>query len=115
MESGSVVAALAALANEHRLQLFRLLMARGPSGMAAGTIAEAVGISPSSLTFHAGALERAGLLRTWRVQRNVLYAVDIEGMRRLLAFLTEECCDGRPEMCGDLAGLWGRAGMPREE
>ena len=109
METSSVVAALSALANEHRLQLFRLLMARGPSGMAAGAIAEAVGISPSSLSFHVGALERAGLLRSWRVQRNVIYSVDIEGMRRVLAFLTEECCDGHPETCGDLAGPWGQA------
>ena len=109
METSSVVAALSALANEHRLQLFRLLMARGPSGMAAGAIAEAVGISPSSLSFHVGALERAGLLRSWRVQRNVIYSVDIEGMRRVLEFLTEECCDGHPETCGDLAGPWGQA------
>ena len=109
MEASSVVAALSALANEHRLQLFRLLMARGPSGMTAGAIAESVGISPSSLSFHVGALERAGLLRSWRVQRNVIYAVDIEGMRRVLAFLTEECCDGHPEICGDLAGPWGQA------
>jgi len=110
MENVAVVAALSALANEHRLQLFRLLMARGPSGMAAGAIAEAVGISPSSLSFHVGALERAGLLRSWRVQRNVFYAVDIDGMRRVLVFLTEECCDGHPELCGDLAGSWNRTG-----
>jgi len=113
MNIDTTVTALSALANEHRLQLFRLLMARGPSGMAAGAIAEAVGISPSSLTFHAGTLERAGLLRSWRVHRNVFYAVDIEGMRRVLAFLTEECCDGRPELCGDLAGPRERDGGTR--
>lgn len=108
MDSSHAVTALSALANEHRLQLFRLLMARGPSGMAAGAIAGALGISPSSLTFHVGCLERAGLLRSWRVHRNVFYAVDIDGMRRLLGFLTEDCCDGHPEICGDLAGAWGR-------
>ncbi len=110
MDSRTVVTALSALANEHRLRLFRLLMACGPSGMPAGAIAEAVGISPSGLTFHVGALERAGLLRSWRLQRNVFYAVDIEGMRRVLAFLTEECCDGHPELCGDLAGALTRPG-----
>lgn len=115
MESASVVQALSALANEHRLQLFRLLMGRGASGMAAGAIAAAVGIGPSSLTFHASALERAGLLRSWRVQRNVFYAVDIEGMRRVLAFLIDECCDGHPEICGYSSGpATGRCGAETE-
>lgn len=100
MDSADAIAALAALAHEHRLGLFRLLMRRGPSGMAAGDIAEAIGISPSSLTFHAGALERAGLLRSWREGRFVYYAVAVDRMRRLLTFLTEDCCDGRPEVCG---------------
>lgn len=103
MESPDAIAALSALAHEHRLQVFRLLMRRGPSGLPAGEIAETVGISPSSLTFHVGALERAGLLRSWRDRRFVRYAVDVEAMRRLLTFLTEDCCDGRPEICGDLA------------
>lgn len=103
MENPDAIAAMSALAHEHRLRLFRLLMRCGPSGMAAGEIAEAVGISPSSLSFHVGLLDRAGLLRSWRVHRNVFYAVDIEGMRRLMTFLTEECCDGRPEICGGLA------------
>ncbi|HEY9568765.1 MAG TPA: metalloregulator ArsR/SmtB family transcription factor [Thalassobaculum sp.] len=100
MESPAAIAALSALAHEHRLGLFRLLMRRGPSGMPAGDIAQAIGISPSSLTFHAGALERAGLVRSWRDGRFVYYAVAVEGMRRLLTFLTEDCCDGRPEVCG---------------
>lgn len=103
MENTDAIAALSALAHEHRLRLFRLLMRRGPSGMAAGEIADAVGISRSSLTFHVGLLDRAGLLRSWRVHRSVFYAVDIEGTRRLMTFLTEECCDGRPEICGGLA------------
>lgn len=104
MDAPDAIAALSALAHAHRLQVFRLLMRRGPSGMPAGEIAEAVGISPSSLSFHAAALERAGLVRSWRDRRFVLYAVDIEAMRRLLTFLTEDCCEGRPEICGDLAG-----------
>ncbi|EDP63323.1 probable transcriptional regulator protein, ArsR family [alpha proteobacterium BAL199] len=114
MEDLDAVAALSALAHEHRLRLFRLLMRQGPSGMAAGEIAEAIGISPSSVTFHVGLLDRAGLLRSWRIHRNVFYAVDIEGMRRLMMFLTEECCDGRPEICGGLAIAAADCG-PKEE
>lgn len=82
--------------------------------MAAGEIAEALGISPSSLTFHVGLLDRAGLLRSWRVHRNVFYAVDIEGMRQLMAFLTEECCDGHPEICGGLGVAASACGAKEE-
>lgn len=102
MEDPQAIAALSALAHGHRLKLFRLLLRRGASGMPAGEIADAVGISPSSLTFHVGLLDRAGLLRSWRVHRNVFYAVDIDGMRRLMTFLTQDCCDGHPEICGGL-------------
>lgn len=108
MEDSTAAVALSALANAHRLQLFRLLVARGPSGLAAGEMADAVGLSPSGLTFHVGSLERAGLLRSWRERRNVYYAVDIEAMRRLLSFLTEDCCDGHPEICGAPTGSPGR-------
>lgn len=103
MNADTAVTALAALASPHRLRLFRLLMARGPSGMAAGEIADAIGVSPSGLTFHVGALERAGLVRSWRVRRHVFYAVEIDRMRQLVTFLTEDCCNGHPEICGDLA------------
>lgn len=96
------VEAFGALANEHRLAIFRLLMRRGPSGMPAGEIAAAVGVSPSNLSFHIAQLERAGLLRSWRVKRSIHYAADIEGTRRLLTFLTEECCDRNPAVCGGL-------------
>lgn len=100
MNDGEAISALAALAQEHRLGIFRLLVKQGPSGLSAGTIAARVGIAPSALSFHLGQLERAGLLRSWRVKRNIFYAVDIEGMRRLLDFLTEDCCQGHPEICG---------------
>ncbi len=103
MENAEAIAALSALAHEHRLRLFRLLMRRGPSGLTAGEIADAIGVGASSVSFHAGALERAGLLRSRRDRRFVFYAVDLEGMRRLMTFLTEDCCEGHPEICGDLA------------
>ena len=110
MENAEAITALSALAHEHRLRLFRLLMRRVPSGLAAGEIADAIGIGASSVSFHASALERAGLLRSRRDRRFVFYAVDLEGMRRLMTFLTEECCEGHPEICGDLAAASGVCG-----
>ena len=93
---------LAALAQEHRLAIFRRLMREGPSGMAASAVADAVGISRTSLSFHLKELDRAGVVTSWRDGRFVRYAVSIEGMRRLLTFLTEECCQGDPRICGEL-------------
>lgn len=100
MEEKRAIEAFAALAQEHRLAVFRLLVRHGPSGVAAGQIAELVGVPSSTLSHHLAHLERAGLLRSWRIQRNIFYAVDVEGTRRLIDFLTEECCQGHPEMCG---------------
>ncbi len=99
-EQPQAVRALAALAHDHRLMVFRLLVRRGAAGMASGEIAQALSIVPSTLSRYLAQLEHAGLLRSWRVQRNVFYAVDVEGTRRLIAFLTEDCCQGRPEICG---------------
>lgn len=100
MEEKAALDALAALAQEHRLRIFRRLVAEGPDGMTAGAIAAWLGVPPSSLSFHLGQLERAGLIRSWRVARNIHYALDVEGARRLLGFLSDDCCQGRPELCG---------------
>ena len=100
MDATGTVRALAALAHEHRLEIFRLLVKRGPSGLPAGEIADKVGIGPTNMSFHLKELDRAGLLRATRDGRYIRYAVDVEGMRKLLTYLTEECCDGRPELCG---------------
>jgi|SRR5688572_10557224 DNA-binding transcriptional ArsR family regulator len=102
MDEVDIVRALAALAQEHRLRIFRLLVKRGPSGMPAGEIAEEIGIRPTNMSFHLKELDRAGLLRATREGRFIRYAIDVEGMRKLLTYLTEECCQGRPELCGDL-------------
>lgn len=96
----SAVACLAALAHEHRLRIFRILVKQGPSGMPAGEIAARVGISATNTSFHLKELERAGLLHATRQGRHIRYAVDVEGMRKLLTYLTEDCCQGRPELCG---------------
>lgn len=102
MELKAAALCFAALASEHRLGIFRLLVNRGPNGLAAGEIADAMGIVPSTLSHHLGQLERSGLIRSWRVERHIFYAVDLEGTRRLLAYLTEDCCQNRPELCRDL-------------
>ncbi|MCG8354614.1 MAG: metalloregulator ArsR/SmtB family transcription factor [Kiloniellales bacterium] len=102
MEDPDAIAALAALAQENRLKVFRLLVKRGPAGLAAGQIAESVGLAPSALSFHLAHLERAGLLQSWRVRRHIFYAVKVEGVRALLMFLTEDCCQGHPEICAPM-------------
>ena len=96
------VAAFAALAHDTRLAVVRLLMQQGPNGLPAGEIAARVEVQASTLSFHLRELERAGLLTSWRRQRQVLYAAEYEGFRRLLAFLTEDCCQGHPEICSGL-------------
>ncbi len=100
MEIKSAASALAALGHEQRLRIFRLLVVQGPSGLAAGEIADAVDASPTAASFHLKELERAGLIRSTRDGRYVRYAVHVEGMRRLLGYLTEDCCKGHPELCG---------------
>ena len=94
MDTRDALAALAALAHEHRLAVFRLLVESGPEGLAAGEIAKRVGLVPSSLTFHLQHLTRAGLLRQRRVSRQLFYATDFGVMNALLAYLTENCCSG---------------------
>ena len=100
MDETEIVSALSALAHEHRLRIFRLLVRAGPSGVPAGEIAEHVGISPTGMSFHLKELDHAGLVTSTRHGRFVRYAVRVEGMRQLLTYLTEDCCRGQPELCG---------------
>lgn len=94
MESLDAVAALTSLAQEHRLALFRLLVQAGPDGMAAGALAEALGIPNSSLSFHLAHLTRAGLIGQRRDGRSLIYTANYDAMNRLVGFLTENCCGG---------------------
>jgi len=103
MEMTQATEALGALAQETRLSVFRLLVQQGPNGLKAGDIAKELGVTPPTLSHHLAHLERAGLLRSWRVQRQIYYAAEFDGMRQLLTFLTEDCCQGRPELCGTIA------------
>ncbi|MCB1549729.1 MAG: helix-turn-helix transcriptional regulator [Hyphomicrobiaceae bacterium] len=100
MKPDTAVRALSALAQQHRLAVFRLLVRAGADGLTAGAIARKVGISPTGLTFHLKELLQAGLVTSERDGRFVRYAVDIAGMRALIGFLTKDCCGGRPELCG---------------
>lgn len=105
MNDDSAIEALSALAHEDRLAAFRLLVRVGSDGMPSGEIAEALSIPPTRMSFHLSALERAGLLRSWRDGRRILYAASYADMRSLLVFLTEDCCSGKPEICGDLSQI----------
>lgn len=100
MESTTAVQILSALAHEHRLGVFRLLVAAGEEGTNAGDIAATLGLPPSSLSFHLAALEAAGLVAATRDGRFIRYRIEPSAIRDLLAYLTEECCAGRPELCG---------------
>jgi len=98
--------ALGALAHETRLSVFRMLVRAGLEGMIAGAIAEQQGVPPSTMSHHLATLERAGLVQSERESRLIHYRADYAGMRRLLTFLMQDCCQGAPEMCSDLmAGL----------
>ncbi len=94
MENKTAVTALAALAQESRLAIFRLLVQAGPTGMAAGKIGEALGIAPSSLSFHMKELSHANLVISRQESRFVIYSANFQAMTELLSFLTENCCGG---------------------
>lgn len=94
MQSPLAVRSLNALAQEHRLAAFRLLVQAGPEGLAAGALAEALAIPASSLSFHLAQLGNAGLVTQRRVSRSIIYAADFGAMNALLSFLTENCCAG---------------------
>lgn len=100
MEATAAVAALGALAQETRLAVFRLLVQAGPDGLTAGEIAEALKVPASTMSHHLATIERAGLATSRRESRSIIYAAHYSGIRALLTFLMEDCCQGRAELCG---------------
>jgi ArsR family transcriptional regulator, arsenate/arsenite/antimonite-responsive transcriptional repressor len=92
VEKKSAIGALAALAQETRLDLFRLLVTVGPEGLSAGVIADQLGVLPASLTFHLKELQHAGLITQRRLGRQLIYSAEYSAMNGLLAYLTENCC-----------------------
>jgi DNA-binding transcriptional ArsR family regulator len=99
MKTGEVVDALGALAHEHRLAIYRLLVEQGPEGISAGAISERVGLVPSSLTFHLQALQRAGLISQVRASRQLIYSADYTAMNELVGYLTDKCCAASGQSC----------------
>jgi ArsR family transcriptional regulator len=102
MNSEEVIQVLGALAQEHRLAIFRLLVKEGMTGLTAGEIGQRAGIGPTSASFHLKELDRAGLIEAKREGRFIRYTFKVDTIRGLLAFLTRDCCQGRPELCADL-------------
>jgi ArsR family transcriptional regulator, arsenate/arsenite/antimonite-responsive transcriptional repressor / arsenate reductase (thioredoxin) len=112
MENADAVIALAALAQDNRLDVFRLLVQAGPAGLPAGQVAAALDLAPNTLTFHFDRLRSAGLVTVRREGRSMIYAARFETMNALLAYLTENCCNGAPESCRPAPCSPGRASKP---
>jgi DNA-binding transcriptional ArsR family regulator len=105
VESKLAVKRLSAIAQEARLDVFRLLVTAGPDGLAAGEIARRLGIAANTMSAQLLVLANAELVRARRDGRSIIYATDFEAMRDLLVFLTKDCCGGRAEMCAPLAEI----------
>jgi ArsR family transcriptional regulator, arsenate/arsenite/antimonite-responsive transcriptional repressor len=103
MEMEAAVKRLSAIAQEARLEVFRLLVKAGPDGMAAGDIARRLKVAANTLSAQLLVLSNAGLIRARREGRSIIYAINFEAMRDLLVFLTKDCCGGRAEMCAEIA------------
>lgn len=99
MSAPHALAALAALGQPTRLEIFRLLTRKEPKGVPAGEIAAAIGCPHNTLSSHLSILARTGLIQGTRDGRSIVYRADVEGMRRLIGFLVNDCCDGHPELC----------------
>ena len=105
MKKSDVIMALGALAQETRLDIFRLLVQKGPNGLPAGDIGERLGQPPPTLSFHLNQLRFAGLVTSRRESRSIIYSANFKGMNGLLTYLTDNCCEGRPELCDPAAAL----------
>jgi ArsR family transcriptional regulator len=102
MNGRDALAALSALAQENRLDVFRLLVQAGPAGLPAGEVAAALGIAPNTLTFHFDRLREAGLVTVERNGRSMVYAAQYDAMNALVGYLSENCCRGAAQTCAPL-------------
>jgi ArsR family transcriptional regulator len=102
MDMGMAIAALGALAQRTRLETFRLLVRAEPGGMAAGDAARALDVPQNTMSAHFAILARAGLVRSERCSRSIIYRADIDRLRELMTFLAKDCCDGSSELCAPL-------------
>lgn len=99
MEKTEALDGLAALAHETRLDVFRTLVAAGPTGLLAGEVADRLQVRQNTMSTNLAILSRAGLVRSVREGRSIRYFADFDGMRGLLGFLMQDCCGGNPELC----------------
>lgn len=109
MELQTATRRLSALAQDNRLAVFRLLVRAGQEGLPAGEVARALEVPANTLSAQLAILAHAGLIRSRREGRSIIYAADYDGMSELLVYLMEDCCQGRPEVCSPLAAAASRA------
>jgi DNA-binding transcriptional ArsR family regulator len=109
MKESQALDAFAALSQQTRLSILRLLIKAGADGVSAGAIAEDLGVSASNISFHLKELERAGLITQRRESRSIIYAANYPGLRGLIEFLMMDCCAGRPEITGPIVECCGPA------
>jgi ArsR family transcriptional regulator, arsenate/arsenite/antimonite-responsive transcriptional repressor len=114
MKKPDAVAALAALAQDNRLDAYRLLVEAGPLGLPAGQVAETLGLAPNTLTFHLDRLRAAALVTVKREGRQMIYSARFDTMNALVDYLTENCCGGQPNLCRPAGGKAPRAAAPRK-
>ena len=105
MEKEDALNALAALGQETRLDVFRLLVKAGKDGMTAGAISEALDVRPNTLSTHLGALSRSGLVSSERDGRSIHYRADLRTMQFLVTYLLQDCCGGNPDLCAPIVNL----------
>lgn len=105
MEKKTALDALAALGQETRLDVFRLLVKSGQKGLTAGAISHALDVRPNTLSTHLGVLSRSGLVHASREGRSIIYSANLGGMQGLVTYLLQDCCGGNPELCAPLISL----------
>jgi ArsR family transcriptional regulator len=114
MESTTAIDALAALAQSTRLEAFRLLMKHEPHGLAAGEVARLLDVPPNTMSTHLAVLQRASLISAERRSRSIIYRAELDQVRELTAFLVNDCCGGRPELCQPLVDAFTPSCTPKE-
>ena len=102
MDDRQALASFAALSQETRLKIVRMLVVAGPGGMSAGALAEEIGVSPSNISFHLKELDHAGLIGQQRESRSIIYTARFDALGGLVRFLMEDCCGGHPDICAPI-------------
>ncbi len=115
MEKENALKALAALGQETRLDVFRLLVKAGKEGMAAGAVSEVLGVRPNTLSTHLGALSRSGLVQAERDGRSIHYRADLSAMGALTTYLLQDCCGGKPELCAPIMNILDDSNCPEAD